>query len=162
MTGYQYPDGIQFSPDGSVVYIAENQIDTVTALDFVSRDALYEYPTGNGPYGVTLSTDGRRLYVPNYSADSVSVIGTIQRITGQDRFDVAVSISQRAYRGNVQCGVHRKRIELPGCVERRAGGGCVARASAADHAHLHSRLGSCRDAMASAASDLHRRGPGAR
>jgi len=99
MTGYQYPDGIQFSPDGSVVYIAEDYIDTVTALDFVSLDVLYEYPTGNGPYGVTLSADGRRLYVPNHDDASVSVIGTIQRITGQDRFDVAVSISQRAYPG---------------------------------------------------------------
>ena len=99
MTGYQYPDGIQFSPDGSVVYIAEYQIASVTALDFVSLDVLYEYPTGSGPYGVTLSTDGRRLYVPNNGDGSVSVIGTIQRISGQDRFDVAVAISQRAYPG---------------------------------------------------------------
>lgn len=99
MTGYQYPDGIQFSPDGSVVYITEYQIDSVTAIDFFSLDVLYEYQTGAGPFPATLSADGRRLYVPNYDDGTVSIIGTIQRITGADRFDVAVSISQRAYPG---------------------------------------------------------------
>lgn len=98
-TGFSYPNGVAFSPDGSVVYVSEYGIDAVTSFDFATLDVLYEYPTAASPYSVAISPDGRFLYVPSYDDDNLSVIGTIQRISGPTRYEVAVSISQRAFPG---------------------------------------------------------------
>jgi YVTN family beta-propeller protein len=97
--GFDGPNGIDFSPDGSVVYISEYYIDSVTAFDFETLEILHEFPAGVGPYGVRVSPDGRYLYVPDADGSAMLIIGAIQRINGPDRFEVAVSISERAFPG---------------------------------------------------------------
>jgi YVTN family beta-propeller protein len=98
-TGFIYPNGIAFNPDGSIVYVSEYGIDAVSAIDFTTLDVLYEYGTGVEPYGVAASPDGRFLYTVDNAVDTMSVIGAIQRISGPDRYEVAVSISKRAFPG---------------------------------------------------------------
>lgn len=98
-TGFDWPTGIAFSPDGSIAYVAEDALDAVTSFDFDSLDLLHEFDVDNGPSALAVSPDGRRFLTANYDADSASVAGTIQRIGGSGRYEVAVSIAQRAFPG---------------------------------------------------------------
>jgi len=93
---YALPWGIVITPDKSKIYVSTAGSESVTAIDIskllktirtlrepfsndLSASAEYvtaRIPVGHNPRGLTLSPDGKRLYVANRLDDSISVIDT--------------------------------------------------------------------------------------
>ncbi len=100
---YTPPFSVVIAPDKSVVYISTTGSDSVTVIDVprmltfirsltpaqrktvandLSASANYvagRIPVGVAPKGMALSPDGRRLYVANRNADTISVVDTAAR-----------------------------------------------------------------------------------
>lgn len=91
-----YPLELQVSPDGAWIYalLANGNLGVVD----VSSGDVDEYSVGDGPYWLSISPDGSRLYVNNWNDDTVSVfdmvtlgfsgVGEIQQGTASTSFDV--------------------------------------------------------------------------
>ena len=104
---YTPPFAIALAPDKSAAYVSTTGSDSVTVIDIpkllefiraatpaerrtmandLSASANYvaaRIPVGSAPKGMTLSPDGKRLYVANWTADTISVIDTAaRRVTG--------------------------------------------------------------------------------
>jgi len=97
------PFAIALAPDKSAAYVSTTGSDSVTVIDIpkllefiraaapaerrtmandLSASANYvaaRIPVGSAPKGMTLSPDGKRLYVANWTADTISVIDTATR-----------------------------------------------------------------------------------
>ncbi|MBZ5596188.1 MAG: beta-propeller fold lactonase family protein [Acidobacteriia bacterium] len=100
---YTPPFAIAMARDKSVAYVSTTGSDSVTVIDIgrllalirtlspaerralandLSASANYvvaRVPVGHGPKGLTLSPDGKRLYVANRTGDTISVIDTAAR-----------------------------------------------------------------------------------
>ncbi|MCO1657718.1 Hsp70 family protein [Pseudonocardia humida] len=77
------PDGppqlLAFSPDGAQLYVGvstepETSTNRLAVLDTASNAVLTSIPVGSPPFGLDVSPDGSRIYVPSYG--TVSVIDT--------------------------------------------------------------------------------------
>jgi len=66
------PQAIAFSPDGSVVYVANGVSNTVTAISTATNTVIKTFNVGVGPIGLAVSST--RLYVSNSQDDTVTVI----------------------------------------------------------------------------------------
>ncbi len=61
-TGSQ-PNGLTWSPDGSVLYVAEGGRNSVAVVDPLTGDVAVRFPTGWYPSAVAVTADGNRLFV---------------------------------------------------------------------------------------------------
>jgi len=68
------PVDVKLSPDGNVMFNANETKDGVTVVDWANMRDLGFIPTGKGAHGLYPSRDGTKLYVTNRGAGSVSVI----------------------------------------------------------------------------------------
>ncbi len=68
------PVDLKLSPDGTLVYNANETRNGVSVVDVASFQEIEFIPTGNGTHGLYPSRDGTRLYVSNRLAGSVTVI----------------------------------------------------------------------------------------
>jgi len=68
------PVDLKLSPDGSVVYNANENENGVSVIDWVNMQELEFIPTGAGSHGLYPSRDGTVLYVSNRLGGSVSVL----------------------------------------------------------------------------------------
>jgi YVTN family beta-propeller protein len=68
------PVDVKLSPDGSVMFNANETKNGVTVVDWANMRELGFIPTGKGAHGLYPSRDGTQLYVTNRGAGSVSVI----------------------------------------------------------------------------------------
>jgi YVTN family beta-propeller protein len=72
--GYRYkgssPNSLALSPDGSQLYATLGGENAVAVLDVASGTVLGRIPTGWYPSSVTVSTDGKRLFVVNMKTNS--------------------------------------------------------------------------------------------
>lgn len=59
--GRRYPAGVAVSPDGRMLYVAENLADSLTVIDVRSRRIVQRLPLGRYPYAVLAARDGRVL-----------------------------------------------------------------------------------------------------
>jgi YVTN family beta-propeller protein len=97
------PFSIVMSPDKSVAYVSTTGCDSVTVIDIrklldlihhstpaerralandLSASANYvlaRIPVGSGPKGMTLSPDGKQLFVANRTGDTISIVDTAKR-----------------------------------------------------------------------------------
>jgi serine/threonine-protein kinase len=70
-----FVDGIALSPDGGRLYAGIADTGTVVTIDTATaRQIGRPIKVGDQPYGMAISTDGRRLYVPNFGSDDLSVV----------------------------------------------------------------------------------------
>ncbi|MGC2478035.1 MAG: beta-propeller fold lactonase family protein [Candidatus Sulfotelmatobacter sp.] len=76
---YLSPIEMEFSSDGSFLYVVCQDSDEVRVLDAASGKVLTSIPVGHVPRGIAVSQDGKRLYVTNAWSDTVSVIDTATR-----------------------------------------------------------------------------------
>lgn len=70
--GKKYPSGIAFSPDGSMLYVAENLGDSLAVIDLGTKKVVQRLATGRYPYGVVTGKDGT-VYVSEWNESSISV-----------------------------------------------------------------------------------------
>ncbi len=68
------PVDVKTSPDGSVVYVANQRRNGVSVIDPVAMKEIQFIKTGVGTHGLYLSRDTRRLYATNRHGGSISVI----------------------------------------------------------------------------------------
>ncbi len=68
------PVDLKLSPDGSVMFNANETRDGVSVIDWANMSDLGFIPTGKGAHGLYPSRDGKQLYVSNRGAGAVSVI----------------------------------------------------------------------------------------
>ncbi len=68
------PIDVRSSPDGTVMYVANQGRNGVSIVDPVTMTETGFIPTGRGAHGLYPSRDGTQLYVTNRLAGSISVI----------------------------------------------------------------------------------------
>jgi YVTN family beta-propeller protein len=73
------PIDVKLSPDGTVMYVANQSRSGVSVIDPVALREIGFIHTGAGAHGLYPSRDGTRLYVSNRAAGSVSVISFATR-----------------------------------------------------------------------------------
>ncbi len=67
--------GMAVTPDGSKVYVANSDGNTVSVIATATNTVVgLPIPVGSGPYGVSVTPDGRKVYVVNSGDNTVSVI----------------------------------------------------------------------------------------
>jgi YVTN family beta-propeller protein len=83
---YSMPQDVKLSPDGSVFYIADLSAGGVWRVAADRLRVLGFIRTGAGAHGLYPSRDGRRLYVTNRNAGTISVLDfrTGRRVTTWD------------------------------------------------------------------------------
>ncbi|MBA3945395.1 MAG: bifunctional YncE family protein/alkaline phosphatase family protein [Herpetosiphonaceae bacterium] len=71
-----FPTGLSVSPDGGMLYVANNISNTVALIDTHLRTVSTTVPVGHYPYTTLTSGDGAHVYVSNWGDGTVSVIDT--------------------------------------------------------------------------------------
>lgn len=71
-SGRRYPAGIAPSPDGRMLYVAENLTDSIAVIDVASGRVVQRLATERYPYGVAVAPDGT-VYVSAWGGRTVSV-----------------------------------------------------------------------------------------
>lgn len=63
---------LALSPDDSTLYVVGNTSNNLLLVDTATKSVIKTFTTSN-PYGVSVSPDGSKVYVANYSDNTVSV-----------------------------------------------------------------------------------------
>jgi DNA-binding beta-propeller fold protein YncE len=71
-SGTRYPGGVAPSPDGRLLYVAENLADSLAVVDLASMRVVQRLATERWPYGVVVAKDGT-VYVSSWGGSTVSV-----------------------------------------------------------------------------------------
>jgi YVTN family beta-propeller protein len=71
-----YPSGVAFNYDGSQVYIANTNDNTVSVIQTSDNTVVDTISVGSDPYGIAVVPNGSYVYVANYMDGTVSVIQT--------------------------------------------------------------------------------------
>jgi YVTN family beta-propeller protein len=71
-----FPGSLVVSPDSSLLYVGENDNNTVQVINTSTNDITATIAVGNLPFGVAITPDGKTLYVANAKDGTVSVIST--------------------------------------------------------------------------------------
>jgi len=110
-TSYAYPSGVTFSPDGNYVYVTgsgTNTVSVINAATNVITDTIAipcdgcQFPLlGRGPTGLAVSSDGSRVYVADFAAASVSVLGGVTTGTIGDEGVAAYTVTMSG--GSASC-----------------------------------------------------------
>lgn len=74
--GGQGPSTLAFAPDGSRLYVVNENSDSVGVIDPDQGTVIAAIPVGDLPAGIAVHPDGTRVYVANNWGKSVSVIDT--------------------------------------------------------------------------------------
>ena len=69
-SGTSYPAGLAVSPDGALLYVAENLGDSLAVIDAATGAVTQRLPAGRYPYGVVVHRDGT-VYVSSWGAQQV-------------------------------------------------------------------------------------------
>ncbi len=69
-------EGVAFTKDGKVAYVASGAANTVTVIDAEARNGMGVLPVPGSPRRVHVSPDGRRAYVSQLAGNDVAVIDT--------------------------------------------------------------------------------------
>ncbi|HET7621902.1 MAG TPA: bifunctional YncE family protein/alkaline phosphatase family protein [Gemmatimonadaceae bacterium] len=73
-TGRRYSSGLALSPDGKMLYVAENLADSLAVVDLARGKVVQHVPTGRYPYAVAVAPSGS-VYVSAWGGNSVAVFG---------------------------------------------------------------------------------------
>lgn len=89
------PIGVAVTPDGSYIYVANFNTDSVAIIDTDTLSLVKSLRVGDAPWGVAVGADGDDVYVTNSGSDTVSVIDTESQVvtatysTGNQPYGVA-------------------------------------------------------------------------
>ncbi|MDP4157418.1 MAG: bifunctional YncE family protein/alkaline phosphatase family protein, partial [Bacillota bacterium] len=68
------PMGISISPDGKILYTANNETNSVSKIDLASGQIIATTTVGADPYTAQITKDGSAIYVSNWGEDTVTVL----------------------------------------------------------------------------------------
>ncbi|MEE9141723.1 MAG: beta-propeller fold lactonase family protein [Gammaproteobacteria bacterium] len=88
-----HPDDVVASPDGRVLYVnnhsdGQDGRNEILAFDTITGDMLWRVPVDGVPNHMSLSSDGRWLYVPFFDTRFTSVIDTVTKLEDRRIFGV--------------------------------------------------------------------------
>jgi YVTN family beta-propeller protein len=75
--GMEWPEDAVFSPDGTLIYIADPQADDVAVISAATDQLLDTIPVEIGPGTMAISPNGNSLYVANQASGTVSTINAV-------------------------------------------------------------------------------------
>ena len=70
------PAHVVLSPDGEMLFVANREDDSVSAVRTSDMTVAATIPVGHAPFAMTLSPDGARLFVANMQGGTVTVVDT--------------------------------------------------------------------------------------
>jgi DNA-binding beta-propeller fold protein YncE len=70
-TGTSYPAGLVFSPNGKLLYVAEDVGDRLAVVNAATGEITQRFSTDHYPYGVALTADGQ-VFVSAWGANTLS------------------------------------------------------------------------------------------
>ncbi len=70
-SGRSYPAGLALSPDGKMLYVAENLFDSLAVVELASGQVTGRFGTERYPYGVAVTADGR-VFVSAWGGHTIS------------------------------------------------------------------------------------------
>jgi YVTN family beta-propeller protein len=70
--GKRYPAGLALSPDGRMLYVAENLADSLAVIDIATHAVIQRVPAGRYPYDVVVDKNGS-VYVSTWGGNTVAV-----------------------------------------------------------------------------------------
>jgi YVTN family beta-propeller protein len=73
------PEGMVFSPDGSLMYCVCREAGAVAVVDCKRGEVVDRIPTGHGPVRVVITPDGGRLGIPLFHSAAVQIADTQSR-----------------------------------------------------------------------------------
>jgi len=83
---FGFPAGIDVTPDGRRLFVAENLANKVTVVDLATQEVITKIAVGSYPYDCVVSRDGKRAYVSNWGAQSVmSIDADSYKVLGEIR-----------------------------------------------------------------------------
>jgi YVTN family beta-propeller protein len=87
--GTRYPAGIGISPDGRLLYVAENLSDSLAVVDLATRRVVERLASGRFPYAVAVSPDGH-VYATAWGGSTVTAFAPASggRLTREGVIDV--------------------------------------------------------------------------
>jgi YVTN family beta-propeller protein len=105
-----YPTGgreghmVRLSPDGSRAYVTSRGARGTLSAIFLDEDRPpVVIDTGAGAEGISVSPDGREVWVANRDLETISVVDT-------ERLAVVATVSSRPYAGRVEIGPNGKAV----------------------------------------------------
>jgi len=70
------PAGVAVTPDGSLLYVANQDDGTVSVVSTVSDSVTATVPVGQTPFGLAVAPDGSQLWVANAGDGTISILDT--------------------------------------------------------------------------------------
>lgn len=70
------PAHVVLSPDGEMVFVANREDDSVSAVRTSDMEVAATIPVGHAPFAMAISPDGARLFVGNMQGGTVTVVDT--------------------------------------------------------------------------------------
>lgn len=89
--GTRYPAGLALSPDGRMLYVAENLADSLAVVDLTTGRVVQRFPTERYPYDVAADRNGA-VYVSAWGGYTVSVFSPAD--WGQLRADGTITVAR--------------------------------------------------------------------
>jgi len=74
------PCGIAIRPDGTCVYVANGDSNTVSVINTSTGNLTATIDVGKMPQGIALTPDGKSVYVSNFIGGTVSIIDTTTNV----------------------------------------------------------------------------------
>jgi len=69
-----FPAGLSISPDGKMLYVADNLGDRMSVIDLTTDTATATIAVGHNPYTTLVSKDGKTVYVSNWGDTTISIV----------------------------------------------------------------------------------------
>ncbi len=105
-----YPTGgreghmVRLSPDGSRAYVTSRGAEGTLSVIFLDEDrAPVVIPTGPGAEGISVSPDGREVWVANRQEESISIIDT-------ELLQKVATVDSRPFAGRVEIGPNGRAV----------------------------------------------------
>ncbi|KAA3619377.1 MAG: YncE family protein [Calditrichaeota bacterium] len=73
--------GITAAKDGKTLFVVATDANKALKIDAATLEVTDEYPTGDGPDGISISKYGRKIYVTNTKDGTISVINVKTKVT---------------------------------------------------------------------------------
>ena len=99
-TGTSYPAGLEFSPNGKFLYVAEDVGDRLAVMNAATGEITQRFSTDHYPYGVALTADGQ-VFVSAWGGSTVSQFRVLADGT-------------LAYLGRIEVGRHPSALAVKG------------------------------------------------